>query len=121
MNITVMHTLAPEVIEILKNFSRGIDPLQPVGVEKPVAKKEKQLAAAAASTTATASDNVDAQTSVAAEVEISTEVLRAKTASIIQSGKRAEVAALLTEFGVSKLVDLPKDKYSDFYKKVTAL
>lgn len=120
LNITITHTVAPELVDILKNFSRGLDPLQPTATAvEPVAAAPKQKKLAAVTTGNVVEES--AASNPAATTEISTETLRQKTAEIIQSGKRAEVAKLLTKYGVGKLTELPKDQYGDFYKEVVAL
>ncbi len=49
--------------------------------------------------------------------EIPLETVRKKLADLSQSGKQAEVRALITGFGVSKLTEIPKDKYPELMKK----
>lgn len=119
VNITITHTLAPEVVDILKNFSRGVDPLQPVAVAeapKVVKQTKKELAAVTS-----APAELENKPVVTEDLNITTEQVRAKTAEVIQSGKRAEVAKLLTEFGVAKLTELPKEQFASFYKQVAEL
>ena len=116
VNITITHTIAPEVIDILKNFSRGLDPLQPVPVTETVKTKSTKKELVAVTNTPTTADVTPVD-----EINITTEQVRAKTAEVIQSGKRNEVAQLLTEYGVGKLTELPKEQYASFYKKVTEL
>lgn len=41
------------------------------------------------------------------------ETVRAKLAALTQAGKQTEAKALLTNFGVKKLTELPSDKYAD--------
>lgn len=45
------------------------------------------------------------------------EDVRAKLTALNKAGKRAEVKALLTSFGVEKLSEIPEDKYEDLMGK----
>ena len=49
------------------------------------------------------------------------ETVRAKLATISQSGKTSQVKALLTELGVERLTDLPAEKFAGLMKKAEAL
>ncbi len=53
--------------------------------------------------------------------EITLEQVRAKLAALSQDGKQAEVKALITEFGVKKLSDVPAEKYSELLAKAEVL
>jgi len=44
---------------------------------------------------------------------ISLEQVRAKLAALTQSGKQAEVKRIITEFGASKLTEIPQEKYPE--------
>ena len=44
------------------------------------------------------------------------EQVRAKLAALTQSGKQAEVKALITKYGAKKLSEIPKDKYPELLK-----
>jgi len=52
---------------------------------------------------------------------ITLEQVRAKLAEVSNAGKKNEVKALLTSYGVSKLTDLPTEKYSDLLAEAEAL
>jgi len=45
------------------------------------------------------------------------EQVRAKLADLTRKGKRAEVKALIQSFGVSKLSEVPADKYAELMEK----
>jgi len=47
------------------------------------------------------------------EPPVTLEEVRAKLAALSQAGKKAEAKALLDQFGVAKLTDLPADKYAE--------
>ena len=49
------------------------------------------------------------------------EIVRAKLAALSQSGKQAEVKALITKYGAEKLSDIPEDKYPDLIKDAEGL
>ncbi|AEE92547.1 conserved protein of unknown function [Tepidanaerobacter acetatoxydans Re1] len=44
------------------------------------------------------------------------EQVRAKLAALTQSGKQAEVKALITKYGAKKLSEIPEDKYPELLK-----
>jgi len=48
---------------------------------------------------------------------VSLEEVRAKLASLSQSGKQAQVKELITKFGASKLTDIPAEKYSELLEE----
>lgn len=53
--------------------------------------------------------------------EISLEMVRAKLAALMQSGKQAEVKALLQKHGGEKLSDIPKDNYQALLEEAEAI
>ena len=44
------------------------------------------------------------------------EQVRAKLAALTQSGKQAEVKALITKYGAKKLSDIPEERYPELLK-----
>jgi DNA replication protein DnaC len=48
---------------------------------------------------------------------ITLETVRTKLASLSQSGKQAQVKALITSFDAKKLTDIPKEKYAELLEK----
>ncbi len=73
---------------------------------------ETAQAEAAASEPA-AESRSDKELAVREEPPVTLEEVRAKLAAISQAGKKAEAKALLDQFGVAKLTDLPADKYAE--------
>ncbi len=57
----------------------------------------------------------------APSAEISLEMVRAKLAALMQSGKQAEVKALLLKHGGEKLSDIPEHNYPDLLKEAEAI
>lgn len=56
------------------------------------------------------------------EVEIpSVEDVRAKTAEAAKAGKKAEIKALLDDFGVNAVSQIPEDKRADYLEKLADL
>lgn len=55
------------------------------------------------------------------ESKLTLEQVRAKLTAISQAGKAAEVKALLKEFGVAKLTDVPPEKFPEILSKAEAL
>ena len=53
--------------------------------------------------------------------KVTLETVRAKLASLAQSGKQAEVKKLITSFGAKKLREIPKEKYPELLKKAEEL
>lgn len=49
------------------------------------------------------------------------EQVRGKLAGLSQSGKQAEVKALITKFGVNKLTDIPKENYPELLAAAEAI
>lgn len=92
--------------------------------KRDAAKKSKAAKAAATSTpepdavtseSAAASDTAAEEKHVVVREEppVTLEEVRAKLAALSQAGKKAEAKALLDQFGVAKLTDLPADKYAE--------
>ena len=52
---------------------------------------------------------------------ITLEQVRGKLAGLSQSGKQAEVKALITKFGVNKLTDIPKENYPELLAAAEAI
>ena len=52
---------------------------------------------------------------------ITLEVVRAKLAALSQGGKQAEVKDLINSFGVSKLTDIPEERFPEVLEKAEAL
>ncbi|PWV90226.1 hypothetical protein DFQ01_1442 [Paenibacillus cellulosilyticus] len=55
------------------------------------------------------------------ELSVTIEALRAKATAVAQSGKQAQVKALLTKFGVANISTVPEDKRSDFFQELEKL
>lgn len=53
--------------------------------------------------------------------KIALEDVRAKLAALSQSGKQQEVKALIKKYGVSKLTDIPEEKYGELLKDAEGL
>lgn len=52
---------------------------------------------------------------------ITLETVRAKLAALTQSGKQAEVKALIQKYGGAKLSDIPEDKYPELMKEAEGI
>lgn len=110
------------------------EPVQQPAVEEKRAKKRKAVEAAAsaeppATNPAPSTEPPASHSEVAAleqkhtelAQELTLEAVRAKLAAISQAGKQAQVKALLADYGVAKLTDLPQDKYADILEKAEAI
>lgn len=114
MNITVTHTLAPEILALLQNLFKS----QAIAEQLPGAEfkeatpakvvKEKPVAPAPVKTTPT-------------DETITLEMVRAKAQEISKSGKREQVLALVSSYGVDSLPKLDPAHFADFLTKVKAL
>lgn len=62
-----------------------------------------------------------AEPAAASPSKVTLEEVRAKLAALSQSGKTAEVKAIITAAGVTKLTDIPADKYAEVLEKAAAL
>jgi hypothetical protein len=129
MNITVTHTLAPEIIELLKNFGNPTEKIASPEIVKE-ATPVKEIKAKKVAKTET-EESKDTETEKQAETksagtekpaeQVTFENIRLAVQQKAQGGKRDEVKKLLTEFGVEKVSALEKDQYADFYTKVNKL
>ena len=108
IQVTVTHTLAPEVLELFK----GLFKEQPAKVkrENPLKNSDSQPAPAVPATP---------QSSEATE-EVTIEQVRAAVQEKSQAGKRDAVKALLTKFGAANVTTLKKDQYADFLTQLNA-
>lgn len=86
----------------------------------PKPKRAKPAATPAAAETApaeaaepAAASESHSETAPAPVPPVTLEEVRAKLAALSQAGKKAEAKALLDQFGVAKLTDLPADKYAE--------
>lgn len=52
---------------------------------------------------------------------VTLEALRTKAVALAQAGKSQQLQALLQQFGVARLTDLPSDKYAEFDAALGAL
>lgn len=82
-------------------------------VEDKPAKKPK--AAKPAATPAVTEETATASSAPAAvsPSEVTLEQVRAKLAALSQAGKAATVKDLISQYGVAKLTDVPKDRYAE--------
>ncbi len=53
--------------------------------------------------------------------EVSLEQVRDKLATLSSAGKRAQVKELLSQFGVSKLTEIPKERYAELLAAAEAI
>jgi len=65
---------------------------------------------------------VEQPTEAAIPASVATlEEVRAKLTAVSQGGKKAEVKALIAEYGVSSVTALPSEKYGEILEKAAAL
>jgi len=112
MNITIK-VEAEELIAAINKLAAAVS-LNPAVVDQPVAEKKapaKKPAKSEAEVPAPAPETK----------AITLEQVRAKLAEVSNAGKKNEVKELLTSYGVSKLTDLPAEKYSELLAEAEAL
>ena len=104
-----------------------------VEIPKETVAKKPRAKAAVESASTNEAPNVAAESTPAQEVEskeqaassstssVSLETVRGLLAKLSGEGKRAEVTALIAEFGATKLTEVPADKYAELYAAAEAL
>jgi hypothetical protein len=115
-NVTVTHTLHPDVLQVLANLFQGASNVQN-GKKVNGSKKEVAKELPAATTT---TDESPAP-SVTPAATISIEQLRSLVQTKAQAGKRDEIKKILGEFGADKVTSLQENQYADFHEKINAL
>lgn len=120
MNITVTHTLAPEIITLLQNLLKS----QAVA-ERPAGSDFKEAAPVKAipgsKKVVTPAPAVVENTSTESTSTLTIEELRAAAQAISKNGKRDQVLALVKSFGVDSLPKLDPSKFEEFAEKLKAL
>lgn len=105
---------APELVKAIENLT-SIVPVKSQNVRNELpATKEAQKPSVTDVEEVSESATKDKKKS--SKVTVSLEEVRAKLAALTQSGKQAEVKALIKKHGGKKLSDIPKDKYPDLLK-----
>lgn len=108
MNITIK-VEAEELIEAINKLASAVS-LNPAVIDQPVVVKN-----------APAKKPAKAEAPAPEAKAITLEQVRAKLAEVSNAGKKNEVKELLTSYGVSKLTDLPAEKYSELLAEAEAL
>lgn len=98
---------APELVKAIEKLTSTVPVKKESVATKTIPSKEIQKSAEA-------SEEVVSKT--ATKKAITLEEVRAKLAALTQSGKQAEVKALIKKHGGKKLSDISKDKYPDLLK-----
>jgi hypothetical protein len=136
INLTLTANSPEELTKVIKDLAASYgapaketktDKAAPVKSETPAEKKtpaevkapDPEVNAAADDNTGSAPEKNAA--SKEPEKEITLEEVRAKLAALSQSGKQAQVKALISKFGASKLTDIPKEKYAELMKEAEAI
>lgn len=111
MNITIK-VEAEELIAAINKLAAAVS-LNPAVIDhQPVAIKNAPAKKAA---------KAEAPAPAPETKAITLEQVRAKLAEVSNAGKKNEVKELLTSYGVSKLTDLPAEKYSELLAEAEAL
>lgn len=115
MNITVTHTLAPEVINLFKDFFINLKGA-PAATASPEPIKKKTPLEAVKETPVVTQHTGDTVTKNVTVEEVRKAVMIKK-----EAGKNEQLRALLTEFGVKNVTSLEEKNYSAFLEKVNAI
>ena len=129
MNITVTHTLHPDVLSLFKsllgNVPSGVPVSAPVKEETTAKKGSKASAPAATATEPAAETTVTASAATEETTDkkpaVTAEQLRELVGQKSKAGKRDALKALLSVFGAENVTTLAADHYDAFYEKVKAL
>lgn len=140
LQITVVHTLAPEVLELFagliqnRNNAPSVPAVtqQPANTEKPVAEKPKPKATPAVKAEVTATPQAETHTEPEASKDeapaatgkaYTLEEVRAAAVAKTREGdaKRDAVKALITEYGATAISTLDKEHYGEFMTKLNAI
>jgi hypothetical protein len=113
MNITVTHTIHPDVISLLQSFINNVG-----GQVETAPKQKTKTIAAATSAPATQTDDVSKN---GAEAKLTIEKVRAIVQQKSQAGKRAEIKKTLEEFETDSVSNLKPENYEAFVAKIQAL
>lgn len=117
MNITIT-VEAKELVDAIYKLAAAVS-LNPSVVDQPAPEKK---APAKKAVKAEAETPAPEATPAAPQAKgITLEQVRAKLAEVSNAGKKNEVKELLTSYGVSKLTDLPVEKYSELLAEAEAL
>lgn len=100
MNITVIHTASPELLEAIRGLFGG-----KAGISHKKPEPAESKGESAAPTTSA----------------VTTEQVRSAVQGKAQAGKKDAVKALLATFNAGKVTDLATEKYADFLEKINAL
>ena len=98
---------APELVKAIEKLTSTVPVKKENVTTKTIASKEIQKSSDAAE---------EAVSKTATKKAIALEEVRAKLAALTQSGKQAEVKALIKKHGGKKLSDISADKYPDLLK-----
>jgi hypothetical protein len=112
MNITIK-VEAEELIAAINKLAAAVS-LNPAVIDQPVVVKNAPAKKPAKAEAPEATPAPEAKA-------ITLEQVRAKLAEVSNAGKKNEVKELLTSYGVSKLTDLPAEKYSELLAEAEAL
>jgi len=116
MNITIeLNIKAPELVRAIENIS-GILPVAKAEDKEQSAPVEKVKPAK----TRTKPEAVNTATDGVAE-DVTFEDVRAKLTQLTDAGKKADVIALFSKFGASKLTEIPKNKLGELMAYAEAL
>ncbi len=122
IKLTVVHTLHPDVIDLIK----GLNLARPASTETLIPAPSKAASdgngAAKKTTAAVQTAPAPAQTATAeADEEVSIDQIKLTVAEKTQAGKRDACKALLEKFGAKKVSELPEERWADFYSELKNL
>lgn len=123
MNITIK-VEAPEIVEAIDRLSQSIlmvtTPRIVHDEPAPKAKRVKAEAPAPAPAAAPAAAP-EAETPTPEAAPVTLVQVRARLAELSSEGKKEAIKKLMADFGVSKLTEVPEEKYSELMSAAEAL
>jgi hypothetical protein len=112
MNITIK-VEAPEIVEAINRLSQSM-------ATTPKAKRVKAEAPAPAPAAAPAAAP-EAETPTPEAAPVTLVQVRARLAELSSEGKKEAIKKLMADFGVSKLTEVPEEKYGELMSAAEAL
>jgi hypothetical protein len=115
MNITVTHTVHPEVLALLQSFLTSSGGHTAAPVEKSTAKKNGKVLAAVVPE----ADEVEAPPVKTSAITV--EQVRGEAQKVAKAGKREEVKKLIATYGADSISTLAQEHYADFLEKLPTI
>lgn len=121
MNITIK-VEAPEIVQAIDRLSQSIlMATTPRIVHDEPAPKAKRVKAEAPAPAPAVAPAPEAETPASEAAPVTLVQVRARLAELSSEGKKEAIKKLMADFGVSKLTEVPEEKYSELMSAAEAL